>query len=59
MAEFGDMNTKFLQIYAITEMEMTSVIESKYLSFIKRHEEVKQIFAYFKRKFSEVNNTFE
>jgi len=41
MAEFGDMNTKFLQIYAITEMEMTSVLESKYLSFIKRNEETK------------------
>ena len=40
-------------------MEMTSVLESKYLSFIKRNEETKQIFSYFRQKFSEVNKIFE
>ena len=33
MAEFGDQNTQYLLIYATLEMEMTSVIENKYLCY--------------------------
>jgi len=38
---------------------MTSVIEKKFLSFVKRNQDVARMIAFFKKKFEEIENMYK
>ena len=43
MEEFGDSTTEFLFKYAQVDLDMVSVIESKYLSHVERDQDVARL----------------
>ena len=51
MEEFGDSTTEFLFKYAQVDLDMVSVIESKYLSHVERDQDVSRLMNWFKGKF--------
>ena len=59
MEEFGDAATQFMFYFAHIELEMTSVLESKFLSCVNRSQDVARVIAYFKKKFEEIDILFK
>ena len=51
MEAFGDAMVQYLLVYAQTDLDLVSVIESKYLSHVQRPEDVARLMKYFKAKF--------
>lgn len=51
MAEFGDSTTEFLLITAQVDLDMVSVLESKYLSYVERDQDVARLMKYFRVRF--------
>ena len=51
MAEFGDSTTEFLLILAQVDLDLVSVLESKYLSYVERVQDVARLMKYFRFSF--------
>ena len=58
MAEFGDATSQYLFNYAQSDLDLVSVIESKYLSYVERKEDVARLMQYFKQKFEMIDETY-
>ena len=57
MDELADSATEFLFKYAQVDLDLVSVIESKYLSYVERDQDVARLMQYFKSKFEELDAT--
>lgn len=58
MDQFGDSTTEKLFMFAQSDLEMVSVLESKYLSYIDRNVDVARLMTYFRAKFLEIDEKF-
>ena len=58
MEEFGESTTEFLFKYAQVDLDMVSVIESKYLSYVERDQDVARLMRHFKSKFEQLDATY-
>eukprot|EP00354_Favella_ehrenbergii_P011879 CAMPEP_0170453102 /NCGR_PEP_ID=MMETSP0123-20130129/1791_1 /TAXON_ID=182087 /ORGANISM="Favella ehrenbergii, Strain Fehren 1" /LENGTH=214 /DNA_ID=CAMNT_0010715353 /DNA_START=1126 /DNA_END=1770 /DNA_ORIENTATION=- len=54
MNEFGDATLQYLFLYASIDLEMSSVLESKYLSAVERNEDLARLMRYFGSKFESI-----
>ena len=59
MEEFGDLNSQILFIFANMDLELTSVLESKYLSCLERKEDIARLMRFFGQKFTEIDQKFQ
>ena len=57
MEEFGDHTTQHLFMYAQCDLDLSSVIESKYLGYVERGQDVARLMRYFKHKFEQFDQT--
>ena len=55
MEEFGDATTQSMFIYAQTDKIVSSVIESKYLSYVDRQEDIARLLGFFKARFNQLD----
>ena len=55
MEEFADSTTQFLFTYAQADLDLVSVIESKYLSYVERSQDVARLMQFFKMKFEQMD----
>lgn len=59
MAEFGDQTIQYLFLYASIDLEMSSVIESKYLSAVKNNADIARLLTYFSGRFEQLGQQHE
>ena len=57
MVEFGDNVIQYLYLYAAVDLEMTSAIESKYLSAVKNNADIARLLTYFGNRFEQLELT--
>lgn len=58
MEAYGDSEVQGLTYYATLDLELTSVIESKFLSWVRKPKDVARLFKFFVSKFAEIDNNF-
>ena len=58
MEEFGDATSKIIYYFSSLDLDLVSVLESKYLCHVQEVEDVKRLFSFFNRKFVEFDATF-